>query len=224
MFNKFVSFLVLFVTALSGIAQPREAIDFNGGWSFTLADDLQFRRAEFSAANWKKVTLPHDWSIGFDFGEEHPAGNAGGSLPGGVGWYRKTFSLAEKDKGNQYTLHFGGVYRYAEVWINGKYLGKHINGYLSFEHDLTPHLHYGNEENVIAVRVDNSLQPNSRWYTGSGIYRDVRLEKRSPIHLLRAETFITTPEVSADKSTLRVQTVLNQTMPGKSGKLHLKLQ
>ncbi|NGM64517.1 glycoside hydrolase family 2 TIM barrel-domain containing protein [Sphingobacterium sp. SGR-19] len=224
MFNKLVSFLVLFVTALSGIAQPREAIDFNGGWSFTLDDDLQFRRTDFSAVNWKKVTLPHDWSIGFDFGEEYPAGNAGGALPGGVGWYRKTFSLAEEDKGNHYTLHFGGVYRYAEVWINGKYLGKNINGYLSFEHDLTPHLRYGNEENVIAVRVDNSLQPNSRWYTGSGIYRDVRLEKRSPIHMLRAETFITTPEVSADKSTLRVQTALNHAMSGKAGKLQLKLQ
>src|SRR5690606_23950643 len=223
MFSKFVSFLVLFVAVLPGMTQPREAIDFNGDWFFTLEDDLQFRRADFSPTNWKKVSLPHDWSIGFDFGEEYPAGNAGGALPGGVGWYRKTFQLPEKDKGSHYILYFGGVYRYAEVWINGKYLGKNINGYLSFEHDLTSYLHYGNEENVIAVRVDNSLQPNSRWYTGSGIYRDVRLEKRSPIHLLRAETFITTPEVSADRSTLRVQTALNQAMSGKTGKLQLKL-
>lgn len=223
MFNKLVSFFILFAMVMTAIAQPRQTINFNEDWSFTLEDDLQFRRTDFSPVNWKKISLPHDWSIGFDFGEEYPAGNAGGALPGGVGWYRKTFPLSAKDKGSHYTLHFGGVYRYAEVWINGKYLGKNINGYLSFEHDLTSYLHYGNEENVIAVRVDNSLQPNSRWYTGSGIYRDVRLEKRSPIHLLRAETFITTPEVSADRSTLRVQTALNQAMSGKTGKLQLKL-
>ncbi|HLT86362.1 MAG TPA: glycoside hydrolase family 2 TIM barrel-domain containing protein [Sphingobacterium sp.] len=224
MFSKFVSFLVLFVAVLPGMTQPREAIDFNGDWFFTLEDDLQFRRADFSPTNWKKVSLPHDWSIGFDFGEEYPAGNAGGALPGGVGWYRKTFQLPEKDKGSHYILYFGGVYRYAEVWINGKYLGKNINGYLSFEHDLTPHLRYGKEQNVIAVRVDNSLQPNSRWYTGSGIYRDVRLEKRSSVHLLREETFITTPEVSTEKSVLRVQSAFNQNTAGQVRKVALKLQ
>lgn len=223
MFNKLVSFLVLFVTFLSGIAQPREAVDFNGGWAFTLEDDLQFRRADFAATNWQKIALPHDWSIGFDFGEEYPAGNAGGALPGGVGWYRKTFSLPEHDKGKHIVLHFGGVYRYAEVWINDHYLGKNINGYLSFEHDLTPYLHYGNKPNIVAVRVDNSLQPNSRWYTGSGIYRDVKLEKRSSVHLLRAETFITTPEVTIEKSTLRIQSALNKAT-GKPSKILMKLQ
>ncbi|TYR38022.1 DUF4982 domain-containing protein [Sphingobacterium phlebotomi] len=224
MFSKLVSFLVLFVAVMPSMAQPREAIDFNGDWFFTLEDDLQFRRADFSPTNWKKVSLPHDWSIGFDFGEEYPAGNAGGALPGGVGWYRKTFQLPKKDKGSHHILYFGGVYRYAEVWINGKYLGENINGYLSFEHDLTPHLRYGSEQNVIAVRVDNSLQPNSRWYTGSGIYRDVRLEKRSSVHLLREETFITTPEVSTGKSLLRVQSAFNQKTAGQARKVALKLQ
>ncbi len=223
MFKKLVSFLVLFVTFLFGIAQPREAVDFNGDWSFTLEDDLQFRRADFVAANWQKIALPHDWSIGFDFGEEYPAGNAGGALPGGVGWYRKDFSLPEEDKGKHIVLHFGGVYRYAEVWINDRYLGKNINGYLSFEHDLTPYLHYGNKPNVVAVRVDNSLQPNSRWYTGSGIYRDVKLEKRSSVHLLRAETFITTPEVTIEKSTLRIQSALNRAT-AKPSRILVKLQ
>ncbi|PRD49255.1 glycoside hydrolase family 2 [Sphingobacterium haloxyli] len=224
MFSKFVCFLVLFVTVLPSMAQPRETIDFNGGWSFTLEDDLQFRRASFSPVNWKKVSLPHDWSIGFDFGEEYPAGNAGGALPGGIGWYRKAFQLSENDKGSHYTLYFGGVYRYAEVWLNDQYLGKNINGYLSFERDLTPYLRYGNEQNVIAVRVDNSLQPNSRWYTGSGIYRDVRLEKRAPVHLLPAETFITTPKVSTEKSSVRVQSVLSQAGSGKAGRVVLKLR
>lgn len=224
MFNKLVSFFVLFIAAHSALSQTREAVDFNEGWSFVLEDDLQFRHAAYAAVGWETVSLPHDWSIGFDFDEAYPAGNAGGALPGGIGWYRKAFQLSEKDKGLHHSIHFGGVYRYAEVWINGKYLGKNSNGYLSFEHDLTPFLRYGNADNVLAVRVDNSLQPNSRWYTGSGIYRDVRLEKRSPIHLLRAETFITTPEVSTGRSTLRVQTALSQAIAGKAGKLRLKLR
>lgn len=224
MFNRLVCFFVLFVFALSGTAQPRQIIDFNSGWSFVLEDDLQFRRPDFVAKNWTKVSLPHDWSIGFDFGKEYPAGNAGGSLPGGIGWYRKKFTLSEKDKGYHYSLQFGGVQRYAEVWINGKYLGKHINGYLSFEFDLTPYLHYGNEQNTIAVRVDNSQQPNSRWYTGAGIYRDVKLEKRSPQHLLRAETFITTPQVSAEKSVVKVHSALHQSLNGNTGRLQLTLK
>lgn len=224
MVSKLVSFVMLFVTVLSGMAQPREAMDFNNDWSFILEDDLQFRQPEFSPEGWKNVSLPHDWSIGFDFGEEYPAGNAGGALPGGVGWYRKAFSLPEKERGSHYALYFGGAQRYAEVWINGKYLGKNINGYLSFERDLTPYLNFGSKENVVAVRVDNSQQPNSRWYTGSGIYRDVRLEKRSPVHLLREETFITTPEVSAEKSVVQVQAAFNKRMPGKAGKVVLTLQ
>lgn len=223
-FSKLVCFFMLLIVVLPGMGQSRQTMDFNADWSFTLDDDLQFRRADFSPVNWQQVSLPHDWSIGFDFGEEYSAGNAGGALPGGIGWYRKSFQLPEKDKGSQYSLYFGGVYRYAEVWINGKYLGKNINGYLSFTHDLTPYLHYGNAQNVVAVRVDNSLQPNSRWYTGSGIYRDVRLEKRSPVHLLREETFITTPEVSTGKSILNVQSAFSKNLSGQVGKVVLKLQ
>jgi len=224
MFNKFVSFFVLFIAVSSVLAQPRETHDFNSDWFFTLEDNLDARHADFSHADWKKVSLPHDWSIGFDFGEEYPAGNAGGALPGGVGWYRKTFQVPEADKGSHYALCFGGAYRYTEVWINGKYLGKHINGYLSFEHDITPYLHDGNGQNVVAVRVDNSLQPNSRWYTGSGIYRDVRLEKRPRLHLVREHTFITTPKVSTEKSVLNVRSVFSHYTNGRVGQLRLRLQ
>ena len=224
MCNRLVSFLVLFLSAALSIAQPRQTISFNQDWSFILEDDLQFRKPEFVPVNWRSITLPHDWSIAFDFDEKYPAGNAGGSLPGGVGWYRKAFHLTEADRASHYTLYFGGVYRYAEVWINGVYLGKNVNGYLSFEHDLTPHLRYGEQENTIAVRVDNSLQPNSRWYTGSGIYRDVRLEKRSPVHLSRQEIIITTPKVSDKQSVLHVRSSFNKDPKGKIEKVTLVLR
>lgn len=208
MIRKVVAVIVFFALSQLTFGQARELINFNTDWRFVLADDLQFRHVEFGDNTWKSVTLPHDWSIGFDFGAEYPAGNAGGALPGGIGWYRKSFVLDEKDRGKNIVLHFGGAYRYTEVWINGIYLGKHINGYLSFEHDLTKYLYFGEKENVVAVRVDNSLQPNSRWYTGSGLYRDVRLEKRNASHLLRSETIITTPLVGIEKSTLHVKSAI----------------
>ncbi len=204
--------LYVFLSLLAATAtfgQSQRALKFNDDWHFSLADDLQFRQENYNDRQWERVTLPHDWSILSDFGAEFPAGNAGGALPGGIGWYRKTFQVAAKDKGQHISIHFGGAYRYTEVWINGIYLGKHSNGYLSFSHDLSPYLRYGNTPNVIAVRVDNSQQPNSRWYTGSGIYRDVHLKYQQQTHILAEETFITTPEVSTDKGTLRVQSQIH---------------
>jgi len=184
--------------------QGREVINFNAGWKFILDDNLQYRHTSFDDTKWKKLNLPHDWSIGFDFAEHYPAGNAGGALPGGIGWYRKTFDLEKKDINKSVFIYFGGVYRYAEVWINGIYLGKNYNGYLSFEKELTKYLNYGDKSNVIAIRADNSLQPNSRWYSGSGIYRDVKLEKRHKSYLLKNETILTTPIVDVSQSTLNV--------------------
>jgi len=184
--------------------QGREVINFNAGWKFILDDNLQYRHTSFDDTKWKKLNLPHDWSIGFDFAEHYPAGNAGGALPGGIGWYRKTFDLEKKDINKSVFIYFGGVYRYAEVWINGIYLGKNYNGYLSFEKELTKHLNYGDKSNVIAIRADNSLQPNSRWYSGSGIYRDVKLEKRHKSYLLKNETILTTPIVDVSQSALKV--------------------
>lgn len=203
--------------------QGRDILDFNENWRFVLEDDLQFRHMEYEDGGWKQVQLPHDWSIGFDFGEEYPAGNAGGALPGGVGWYRKEFSLDSKDQGKAFFVRFGGVYRYAEVWINGHYLGKHINGYLSFEHDLTPYVRF-DRANVIAVRADNSLQPNSRWYTGSGIYRNVTLEVRAQRHLVRSETYVTTPGLEEGHHAVRVVSSLSGGLSGKKQAVLLELK
>lgn len=199
-----IVFLIIQFINLHG--QGRQVIDFNAGWHFKLGDDLQYRNPQFDETRWEEITLPHDWSILSDFGAEFPAGNAGGALPGGTGWYRKKFSLPKSAIGKQVSIHFGGAYRYTEVWLNGHYLGKHTNGYLSFAHDLTPYLNLGGQQNVISIRVDNSKQPNSRWYTGSGIYRDVNISIKDAVHILDEETFITTPVLTPEQGNLLVQT------------------
>lgn len=162
----------------------------------------------YDDSDWRVLDLPHDWSIEGEFSEEHPAGADGGALPAGVGWYRKTFVLPEDIKGKRVFIDFDGVQRNSGVWINGHFLGKRPNGYSSFRYELTPWLRSGSEANVIAVRVDNSAQPASRWYTGSGIYRNVRLVATGNVHVGHWGTFICTatpgPQGSA-RITLDVQ-------------------
>lgn len=207
--HYFISILFLLQLQLVS-GQGRAKIRFNENWHFTLQDQLGYRLHDIDPQAWEPVELPHDWSIKADFGAAYPAGNAGGALPGGIGWYSKEFKLPTIDQGKCIQLHFGGIYRYAEIWINGVYLGKKPNGYLSFTLDLTPYLKFGNQYNRIAVRVDNSKQPNSRWYSGSGIYRDVYLVKTNPIYLDDQETFITTPEARGELGQLKVLSKLNK--------------
>jgi len=205
----FISILFLFQLQLV-YGQGRSKISFNDNWNFTLQDQLGYRLNDGDTQAWESVELPHDWSIKADFDASYPAGNAGGALPGGIGWYSKEFKLPTADQGKNIQLYFGGVYRYAEIWINGVYFGKKPNGYLSFTLDLTPHIKFGNQPNRIAIRVDNSKQPNSRWYSGSGIYRDVYLIKSSEVHLDEQETFITTPEIQGVLGQLKVRSKLNK--------------
>jgi beta-galactosidase len=152
----------------------RNVIDFNRDWKFSLINDSNALQPTYNDAQWRSLHLPHDWSIEGQFSALHPATTQGGALPGGIGWYRKTFNLPVNSKDKLVSIEFDGIYRNSEVWINGHYLGKRPNGYISFSYDLTPYLLHGKKD-VIAVRVDNSQQPNSRWYSGSGIYRNVRL-------------------------------------------------
>lgn len=180
-------------------------ISFNEGWQFYLGDSLEMT----SAGNeWRTLTLPHDWSIERDFSPEHPAGVGGGALPGGMGWYRKTFVVEESDSTRLTAVTFDGVYQNSEVWINGNYLGNRPNGYIGFQYDLTPYLNYGNEENEILVKVNNADQPNSRWYSGSGIYRNVWLEQTDKVHVSQWGTFVTTPMVSKDSALVQVEVKL----------------
>src|SRR5262245_3345134 len=156
----FLCLLCLFV-AQECFANPRpgKRVSFNDDWQFYLGEKTD-------NAQWRQLNLPHDWSIEGEFREDNPAGTGGGALPGGIGWYRKTFTLPATANGKQVFVEFDGVYRNSEVWINDHYLGKRPYGYSSFAYELTPHLVYGNNPNVIQVKVDNSQQPNSRWYSG----------------------------------------------------------
>src|SRR3989441_1223018 len=186
----------------------RQTANFDHGWRFHLGDvpGGGAQDPAFADAAWRPLDLPHDWSIEGDFSEQNPAGVGGGALPGGVGWYRKTFTVPAADSGKVVFVEFDGVYRNSEVWINGQYLGKRPYGYSSFRYELTPRLHYGAARNVIAVRVDNSQQPNSRWYSGSGIYRHVRLVTTDRVHVDQWGTYITTPAVSAESSRVTILT------------------
>ncbi|QJD96329.1 DUF4982 domain-containing protein [Mucilaginibacter robiniae] len=184
--------------------------DFDNGWKFYLGDNKQAKEAGYNDARWRSLNLPHDWSIEGKFSKDNPAGIGGGALPGGIGWYRKTFTVPQTAQGKQVYIDFDGVYRNSEVWINGHLLGKRPNGYISFRYELTPYLNWG-KSNVIAVQVDNADQPNSRWYSGSGIYRNVWLVTKSKIAVAHWGTYVTTPEVSSAQATVKLQTRLRNT-------------
>lgn len=161
-------------------AQARDRQNFDNGWRFVLADSAQMSKTDYHDTHWRALNLPHDWAVEGDFLCSNPSGAGGGALPGGIGWYRKTFNL-QKKQGERYFIEFDGVYMNARVYINGKEVGYRPYGYSSFEYDITPYLIAG--RNVVAVRVDNSDQPNSRWYSGCGIYRHVWFTKTADVYV-----------------------------------------
>ncbi|HEY8689961.1 MAG TPA: sugar-binding domain-containing protein [Chitinophagaceae bacterium] len=187
-------------------AQHISRIDFDKDWKFKLDSEHTYSEPAFADEAWRTLNLPHDWSIEGTFSKDNPATEGGGALPGGIGWYRKTFTIPETDKNKNIFIQFDGVYRNSEVWINGHSLGVRPNGYISFQYDLTPYLKYDNQKNVIAVKVDNSKQPNSRWYSGSGIYRNVWLTAVNKFYIDNYGTFITTSSISKKESIINVET------------------
>lgn len=190
----------------------RQVVSFDEDWRFSLTADSSAVAPSFSDTAWQRVTVPHDWSIEGAFDEKNPAGVGGGALPGGIGWYRKSFPTQPDQTNRHVFIEFDGVYRNSDVWLNGHHLGYRPNGYISFRYELTPYLAKPGEENVLVVRVDNSKQPNSRWYSGSGIYRHVRLITVNPVHIDEWGTYITTPHVSAESASVRVElTIKNST-------------
>lgn len=204
-------FNLILLTILTGLClscNPPESgrivTSFNEEWEFfpgDLATDSLERPVE-----WRTLNLPHDWSIEGSFSKSHPATEGGGALPGGIGWYKKTFSLDESQKEKAVYIQFDGVYMNSEVWINDHYLGKRPFGYISFQYDLTPHLNFGEQSNELKVRVDNSQQPNSRWYSGSGIYRNVRLVLTEPVHVSQWGTYITSTKADFDNFEVSIAT------------------
>ncbi|MDQ8202159.1 glycoside hydrolase family 2 TIM barrel-domain containing protein [Pelagicoccus sp. SDUM812003] len=201
--------------SVSQAASQRER-SFDADWQFLRSDALGAEAPDFDDSAWRTIDVPHDWSIEdlpqlseSTVGPFDPSLSEGGAYTGhvlgGIGWYRKGFVLNEADSGKLVSIRFDGVYMNADVWINGYHLGSHPYGYTSFEFDLTPHLKPAGQQNVIAVRVRNEGE-NSRWYSGSGIYRHCWLVVRNPIHVPTWGAFVTTPEVSTKQATVNIAT------------------
>ncbi len=208
--KRFIHILLLLLAFTASDVYARETINFNKDWKFSLNIDESANPAaiDYDDSGWRILDVPHDWAIEGDFDEHNPSGTGGGALPGGIGWYRKTFKVSKKYTGSIIKIEFDGVYMNSSVYINGHLLGTRPYGYISFSYDLTPYINWG-KENVIAVKVDNSDQPNSRWYSGCGIYRDVRLVKVNQVHIAEWGTYVSTPTVSRDKALVKVSATIN---------------
>jgi beta-galactosidase len=198
--------ITLFFCGGSFAQQGRQIIDFDKGWRFNLGDVPHAENPATNDTKWRSLSLPHDWSVEGKFSKDNLATPEGGALPGGIGWYRKTFTVPAASKGKLVYIDFDGVYQKSDVWINGHHLGFRPNGYISFRYELTPYLNFGSN-NVVAVKVDNSVQPNSRWYSGSGIYRNVWLVTTNKVAINHWGTYVTTTDVSeaSAKVNLKVQ-------------------
>ncbi|WP_264565812.1 glycoside hydrolase family 2 TIM barrel-domain containing protein [Flavobacterium sp. N3904] len=191
-------------------------ISFNSDWSFHLSDSIIDKDTIGTNTKWRTLNVPHDWGVEGKFDEKSPAGFGGGALTGGLGWYKKTFKVAAEDSTKVTSIIFDGVYKNSEVWVNGHYLGKRPNGYIGFQYEISPYLNYGDKNNEIIVKVDNSKQPNSRWYSGSGIFRNVWLETTDKLHVGQWGTYVTTPKVTAEKATVKFETTIqNQNLTSK---------
>jgi len=206
--------ILLGMTAAPVIAQRVQSVrvtsSFDRDWRFLKADAAGADKQEFDDSSWGKVDVPHDWSIAGPVDEKNPTGQGGGFMPSGVGWYRKHFTVANEFRDRLVFIEFDGVMANSDVWINGFHLGNRPYGYVSFSYELTPHLNFG-KDNVIAVRADTSKQPASRWYTGAGIYRHVRLVIKDAVHIPQWGTFISTPQVSGKEAIVKVTAeVVNQ--------------
>ncbi len=200
-----------FVTSCHAEEVPRAQTLMNFDWKFHLGDAPGAQEPGFDDSSWQNVNVPHDFAVAGPFDEKIAQGESCGFLPRGIGWYRKTFP--SPPPGKIVTLDFGGVYTAADVWLNGTHLGKQHNGYLGFRHDITKLLKPAGETNVLTVRADNTRVGSSRWYTGSGIYRNVRLVMTDPVHIPLYGTWITTPKISADEAEVHVETVVKNDEP-----------
>ncbi|WP_255480335.1 beta-galactosidase GalB [Mucilaginibacter sp. E4BP6] len=217
-FNQFIkkaamlAVFILFTTIAFG--QGRTVADFDSNWHFHLGDVNGAELTTFNDAKWRNLNLPHDWGVEGKFSKDNPATPEGGALPGGIGWYRKTFIEPVSAESKKIYIDFDGVYQKSTVWINGHELGFRPNGYISFRYELTPYLNFGGK-NTIVVKVDNSVQPNSRWYSGSGIYRNVWLVTTNKVAVSHWGTYVTTPQVSEHSAQINIKTSLLKATQGK---------
>ncbi|MES2774560.1 MAG: glycoside hydrolase family 2 TIM barrel-domain containing protein [Bacteroidota bacterium] len=225
--KKFVTFWLAFFTTVALAFNPffvtaqssNNTALFDDSWRFFRGSALGGERVEYNDAAWRKIDLPHDWSIEdlpntqspFDMGALSQVN--GGFTTGGIGWYRKHFKVAAADKGKRFVFQFDGVYMNCDVWLNGKRLGIHPYGYTSFVFDATDQIKF-DAENIIAVRVRNEGE-NSRWYSGSGIYRHVWLKVLEPLHIAQWGTHITTSDITPGSAKLNIKTTVVNKHGGK---------
>lgn len=223
--KRMIALWLCMVCCLSiGATQVDRKQLFNDGWKFWLGDEATASTVGFDDASWRTLTLPHDWSIEHDFDVKYPSGNDGGYVMTGIGWYRKSFLVPSNMVDKRLSLYFEGVYMNSEVFVNGQSVGKRPYGYSSFIYDITPYVKVG-EQNVVAVRVDNSKQRNCRWYTGAGIYRHVWLVTTEALHVAHWGTYITTPEVTKELAKVLVAVqVKNETEADKKAVVSVSLQ
>lgn len=213
--NRIISYLLVgCLCLLTACSRPsteptsvRRVVNVDVGWLFTLtdyvsspyaatgvADSVLLATPDYADADWRALNVPHDWAIEGEFSKDNPSGTGGGALPGGIGWYRKHFTLASLGldglaDDERFLIRFDGVYMNSTVWLNGHELGTRPYGYISFEYDMTPYINKEGD-NVLAVRVDNSDQPNSRWYSGCGIFRSVYVTAVNPVHIVPLDTYV----------------------------------
>jgi beta-galactosidase len=215
--NPFMKFLNIFSTVVAAFfflalpvrspaADARFTEDFDANWLFSKGDFAAAMMPAFDDGNWRSLNVPHDWSSEGPFSAEYGSGN--GYAPGGIGWYRKHFRLDAAQKNKLVAIEFDGVYDHSEVWINGQFVGTRPFGFSSFQYDLTPFVKFGSGENVVAVRVDHSRFADSRFYTGSGIYRHVRLSITDKLRIAHWGASVTTPKIKSDSAAIRIETTI----------------
>jgi beta-galactosidase len=196
--------------------------NWNGGWRFHRGEAEDGADPACDDSSWRRLALPHDWSIELPFREDSPAGTGGGFLDGGTGWYRKTFAAPAAWRGKRVFVGFDGAYMDGKVWLNGALLGERPYGYISFECELTPRLKIG-ARNTLAVRLEND-QPNSRWYSGSGIYRNVWLTVLDPLHADWCGLALSTPKAGEKTAVVRVELrVRNQSEAARPARLRAEI-
>lgn len=188
---------------------PRITQSFDANWLFYKGDAKGAEERKYNTKNWQLIDVPHDWSIAGTVDRENTTGRGGGFFPSGIGWYRKSFTLPKEIEGKRIFIEFDGIMANSSVWINGQLLGNRPNGYVSFSYELTKYLNFGKKENIITVKADNSIQPASRWFTGAGIYRHVRLLITNPVHFKQWGIYISTTQVNAQKAGIEIQTEIS---------------
>jgi beta-galactosidase len=203
----FLVLVSLLVSPLFGQVSFGNATSFNAEWKFQKGDSPEWSRPDLDDSAWRELELPHDWSV--EGPHDRSLASATGYLPGGIAWYRKSFEAPDLNKGKRFHIHFEGIYRNGEIFLNGVSLGMRPNGYLPVTHDLSARLKPG--KNIIAVRVDHGESADSRWYTGSGIYRDVQWIESGPIHLAERGVFFRASSVTSESASAKADTMVVNT-------------